>query len=77
MAWSISGRMRYWAQQLHAEDRDDFKLEKDKCQMMQFFLLNGLPMPEFLGAWASLPGFTRALQNREGSLANTSWPIYL
>ena len=73
----INQRMQYWAQQLHAEDRDDFKLEKDKCQMMQFFVLNGLPMPEFLGAWASLPGFTRALQNREGSLANTSWPIYL
>eukprot|EP00966_Prymnesium_polylepis_P162079 3745628-Prymnesium_polylepis.1 len=73
----VNQRMQFWAQQLLEEDRDDFKLEKDKCQMMRFFARNGLPMPEWFGAWADLPKFARALHTRAGALGNATWPLYL
>lgn len=73
----IHERIKAFAQLQTAEGRDDFRVEKDRCAMYQFFKNNGLRIVEVLGQWSSQAKFVSEL--KDGSVANLTkaWPIFV
>eukprot|EP00966_Prymnesium_polylepis_P114608 2648227-Prymnesium_polylepis.1 len=70
------------ARQLRERGRDDFKLEKDKCEMYRFFARNKLPVTRVLGMWSSLPELYTHLSDagRPGSVFtrnSSEWPVFV
>jgi len=47
------------------QDRDDFRIEKDKCKLVEFFLLNRLPTPTTYGPWQDKEQFLAAMDTDE------------
>ena len=78
----ITARMEDMARQLRERGRDDFKLEKDKCEMYRFFARNKLPVTRVIGMWSSLPELYTHLADagRPGSVFtrnSSEWPIFV
>lgn len=73
----VTARMASMGAELRKRGRDDFRVEKDKCEMYRFFGRAKLPTARVLGVWTSLPAFLRDLQSGSAFSSVTSWPIFL
>ena len=73
----IIARMSSMAKELRSAGRDDFKVEKDKCDMMRFLVRNDLPVPALRGVYRDLPAFVRALRSGEALRRVARWPAFL
>uniref|UniRef100_A0A7S0LKI1 Uncharacterized protein n=1 Tax=Coccolithus braarudii TaxID=221442 RepID=A0A7S0LKI1_9EUKA len=57
---------------------DDFKIEKDKCVMLDFFVRNCFPVPPVLRTWHdSADSFVRDLREGRAVPKGAAWPAYL
>eukprot|EP00467_Chlorarachnion_reptans_P008516 CAMPEP_0114507058 /NCGR_PEP_ID=MMETSP0109-20121206/11797_1 /TAXON_ID=29199 /ORGANISM="Chlorarachnion reptans, Strain CCCM449" /LENGTH=455 /DNA_ID=CAMNT_0001685765 /DNA_START=237 /DNA_END=1604 /DNA_ORIENTATION=+ len=56
--------------------RDDFRIEKDKCEMYRFFTRNKFRTAPIHGYWNSHEKFTEDLFNDKAVPANASWPTF-
>jgi hypothetical protein len=70
-------RVRGMKAQLDLNGREDFKVEKDKCDMVAWIQRTGFSTPEPLGTWYDSP--THALHELTSMVdrGNVSWPIFL
>jgi len=70
-------RLRSMERMLREFGRDDFKIEKDKCAMYQFFLRNHLPTSPILKEWKSNLTFLDDL--RKGRMFNGAqkYPMFV
>jgi hypothetical protein len=76
----ITTRLRHWGKLQRLDGRDDFRIEKSKCDMLRFFERNGLPTPPVLGFYWTPREAGHALsehsvgqnQNHSGS-----WPLFV
>jgi len=59
-----------------AEHRDDFRIEKDKCQMYKFFTQNGFRTAKIYGYWDDYQKFTEDLFSGVAIPPNSSWPNF-
>jgi len=74
----IHERIKAFAKLLQEEGRDDYKVEKDRCAMYNFFSKNNLPICKVLGQWQSQDKIIDALQSGEvKQLAGGDFPIFL
>lgn len=73
----IGFRAKEMARMLEQEGRDDFRLEKDKCTMMDFFQRNNFPMPSVIKVWKVRENFKSELEQPETLLANAKFPVFL
>ena len=74
----ITARLRYWATRQRTHDLDDFKVEKSKCVMLEFFQRNELPVPKVLGLYSTPHQVSHALNSSlPKSLDITAWPIFI
>eukprot|EP00472_Partenskyella_glossopodia_P004299 CAMPEP_0197539244 /NCGR_PEP_ID=MMETSP1318-20131121/62114_1 /TAXON_ID=552666 /ORGANISM="Partenskyella glossopodia, Strain RCC365" /LENGTH=273 /DNA_ID=CAMNT_0043097909 /DNA_START=396 /DNA_END=1214 /DNA_ORIENTATION=- len=66
------------ARKLEEDGRDDFKVEKDKCVMMDFFKKNQFPMPQVLKVWKVKEIAKRDIRDDAQSLlGSTDFPVFL
>ena len=72
----ITSRMREWGAQLLHADRDDFRVEKDKCAMQTFLERNNLPSPKALLISRDLAHFRRSLRGLAAA-AHVRWPLFV
>lgn len=86
-SYVATARFRAMRRNLERWGRDDFKIEKSKCEMTRFMQRNGFPTPPILSIWdglslpaqlnasncdkASLPLFVKACHLTQGHLS--SW----
>ncbi|CAE8619987.1 unnamed protein product [Polarella glacialis] len=64
--------------QFDQNGREDFRVEKDKCDMFEFLTRNEFPLPKVYGIWRSSPtDFMENLQSGRAIPANTSYPVFL
>jgi len=77
MTWEqlIGIRLKKMAQMYRANKRDDFKVEKDKCEMYRFLKLNKFNFPLILGEWDSKQGFAADFMTLIDN--STTWPLFL
>lgn len=69
----ISGMARLYRE----TGADDFKVEKNKCVMYDFFEGAGLPFCPIIGRWDTLEGFVADLRSGAAFANATSWPVFL
>eukprot|EP00038_Savillea_parva_P009647 m.184917 g.184917 ORF g.184917 m.184917 type:complete len:458 (+) comp16267_c0_seq1:288-1661(+) len=79
MGWYslIGARIHGMADKYRTEGRDDFKVEKDKCVMYEFFTGNNLPICPLLGHWSTLDSFVKDLRTGAAFRNATAWPVFL
>jgi hypothetical protein len=65
------------AKMYRASGRDDFKVEKDKCVMYEYFTLNNIPICPLLGKWDTLESFVADLRTGDAFRNATTWPVFL
>lgn len=76
--WLLHVRVRAMRSMHDAEGRDDFKVEKDKCDMLNYFSRNGFPMPPVQGVWRdSSSQFLKQILGGTAIEPNASWPVFL
>ena len=81
----VVGRMASMVRQLRTDARnDDFKVEKDKCEMYGFFARNQLPFVGLLGMWSDKQALVSFLHDtrsnimlKQKSVRKYSWPLWL
>eukprot|EP00471_Norrisiella_sphaerica_P010384 CAMPEP_0184506474 /NCGR_PEP_ID=MMETSP0113_2-20130426/53518_1 /TAXON_ID=91329 /ORGANISM="Norrisiella sphaerica, Strain BC52" /LENGTH=420 /DNA_ID=CAMNT_0026896193 /DNA_START=156 /DNA_END=1420 /DNA_ORIENTATION=- len=73
----VVGRMSGMLQQLKNSQHDDFKVEKDKCEMYGFFERNGLPFVPLLGMWDQKDSLLSYLEQLRGEVAKHDFPLWL
>ena len=79
----VSARLRAMARHLERYGRDDFLVEKDKCEMHAFFERNGLHALPVLGRWRNWGAMVRALGSGAAAVdhaessAGGAWPRFL
>ncbi|CAE8734312.1 unnamed protein product [Polarella glacialis] len=60
------------------EGREDFRIEKDKCDMLQFLKRNDFPIPQVFGVWRDTPAnFVEEFLSKQAVPSNASWPVFL
>eukprot|EP00469_Lotharella_globosa_P002674 CAMPEP_0167801696 /NCGR_PEP_ID=MMETSP0111_2-20121227/18622_1 /TAXON_ID=91324 /ORGANISM="Lotharella globosa, Strain CCCM811" /LENGTH=474 /DNA_ID=CAMNT_0007697479 /DNA_START=1 /DNA_END=1425 /DNA_ORIENTATION=- len=72
----ITLRGKAMEKMLREEQRDDFRIEKDKCQMYKFFTENKFRTAKILGYWDDYEEFTDDLFTGKAIPANASWPTF-
>jgi len=55
--------------------RDDFKVEKEKCVMMNFLSANNISHPRVVGTWYDQAAFNRTVDALP--LMDTPWPLFI
>eukprot|EP00040_Diaphanoeca_grandis_P004935 m.30665 g.30665 ORF g.30665 m.30665 type:complete len:485 (-) comp16326_c0_seq1:61-1515(-) len=73
----IGKRMAMMAKLLKEDSRDDFKVEKDKCEMYRFFGRNNLPVVPVLGFWNSSESLLKEMHSGKAFDNVKSWPIWV
>jgi len=73
----IEKRMATMARLLQEQGRDDFRVEKDKCEMMRFFMGNELPVVPPIEIYDSTAAVVHALRSGELFVKITKWPIWI
>mmetsp|Transcript_24230 Transcript_24230/g.42891 ORF Transcript_24230/g.42891 Transcript_24230/m.42891 type:complete len:481 (+) Transcript_24230:220-1662(+) len=73
----ISLRAKAMADMYENEGKDDFKIEKDKCEMYRFFHRNQFRTAKIYGYWDDYKVFTRELFDNKAIPANSSWPNFI
>lgn len=73
----VEKRLEAMARLLKTQGRDDFRIEKDKCSMTNFFVKNNLPVPPVINTWDDREKFLADL--RSGAMVSgvTKWPVFL
>jgi len=71
----IGKRTRTMASLLQNQGRDDFKVEKDKCEMNRFFKRNKMPMVPVTNVWRQPHSFMSDLQAISKSAKR--WPLFI
>eukprot|EP00930_Biecheleria_cincta_P045585 TRINITY_DN31420_c0_g1_i1.p1 TRINITY_DN31420_c0_g1~~TRINITY_DN31420_c0_g1_i1.p1 ORF type:complete len:482 (+),score=95.76 TRINITY_DN31420_c0_g1_i1:43-1488(+) len=70
-------RMKSLRLQMEQEGRHDSKVERDKCDMLDWLQRNGFPIPQVVGVWRNSPEeFTRDLLQQLVPSNETSWPMF-
>mmetsp|Transcript_1502 Transcript_1502/g.2062 ORF Transcript_1502/g.2062 Transcript_1502/m.2062 type:complete len:480 (-) Transcript_1502:137-1576(-) len=72
----ISLRAKAMADMFDESGRDDFKIEKDKCEMYRFFTRNKFRTATIFGYWDDYEKFTRDLFADKAIPANATWPVF-
>lgn len=76
--WLLLQRTRGMRTHLEESGREDFKIEKDKCDMLEFFTRNEFPLPRVYGVWrSSATEFLEDLFHGRAEDANAEWPIFM
>ncbi|CAE8605133.1 unnamed protein product, partial [Polarella glacialis] len=70
-------RFETWVELLQKSGRDDFKIEKDKCALINFFRRNNFPISPVLGHWTSNETLLEDLGTGKILGANSVWPVFL
>jgi len=74
----IGYRVKEHARLLASDKRDDYRVEKDKCVMMEFFERNQFPMPKIFKVWRVKSKAIQDLTERpEQILGDTKFPVFL
>eukprot|EP00468_Gymnochlora_sp_CCMP2014_P015275 CAMPEP_0167770420 /NCGR_PEP_ID=MMETSP0110_2-20121227/17920_1 /TAXON_ID=629695 /ORGANISM="Gymnochlora sp., Strain CCMP2014" /LENGTH=339 /DNA_ID=CAMNT_0007659617 /DNA_START=350 /DNA_END=1366 /DNA_ORIENTATION=- len=63
----VVGRVSSMSEQLRQQSRDDFKVEKDKCEMYGFFERNNIPFVPLVGMWDTKEGLVEYLEKMRDS----------
>ena len=70
-----------WSRLRHMErtGREDFRIERDKCSMYEFFRANELPHPPVINIWRDLDAFFADVNASWGDLSQLipSWPVFI
>lgn len=70
-------RMQAFAEMLRKHGRDDFRLEKDKRAMNDFFLQNHLPVSPMVGRWEDNGTLVGDLRSGKVLDSVGHWPVFL
>eukprot|EP00041_Stephanoeca_diplocostata_P027204 m.746217 g.746217 ORF g.746217 m.746217 type:complete len:451 (+) comp23133_c1_seq9:329-1681(+) len=70
-------RIKGMADMYRASGRDDFKVEKDKCEMYRFIQLNKLPHCPMIGYWSTKEAFVQAISDGTAMANATRFPVFL
>jgi hypothetical protein len=73
----IHERIKAFAALQTAEGRDDFRVEKDRCAMYEFFKNNDLRIVEVLGQWKSQQEFVSQLADGSVAKLAQAWPLFV
>merc|ERR1711865_318406 len=73
----IHARIIAFAQLQLSEGRDDFRVEKDRCAMYEFFRRNNIPICKVLGSWRDQNQMLQSFSNGSFSSAVPTWPVFL
>eukprot|EP00756_Hemistasia_phaeocysticola_P053409 Hpha_TRINITY_DN29006_c0_g1::TRINITY_DN29006_c0_g1_i1::g.156549::m.156549 len=79
VAWfeAIRLRMRRMREALERDGSDDFRVEKDRCEMYRFFARAGIPHVPVLRFWDSLAEVEAAIMSGEAWSSAGEWPVFL
>jgi hypothetical protein len=79
MGWFdlIGARLKAMGDLLKAEGKDDFKIEKDKCEMTRFFILNKFPICPVLKWYDEKDTFKKELAGGTAFDTVEHWPIFI
>jgi hypothetical protein len=79
MGWYelIGARLKAMGDLLKAEGKDDFKIEKDKCEMTRFFILNKFPQMDVLKWYDDKEVFKNELAQGTAFDTVEHWPIFI
>eukprot|EP00466_Bigelowiella_natans_P001777 jgi/Bigna1/89800/estExt_fgenesh1_pg.C_550138 len=74
----IGFRAKEMAILLEEHARDDYRVEKDKCEMMDFFMRNDFPMPKVYKVWRDKAKAIEELKRDAGKILEGShFPVFL
>ncbi|CAE8591139.1 unnamed protein product [Polarella glacialis] len=73
----VMKRLQVWVEHLHQFGRDDFKIEKDKCALINCFRMNDIPTSSVLGQWTSNDTLIEDLRSGKALEGNSVWPVFL
>mmetsp|Transcript_34013 Transcript_34013/g.66227 ORF Transcript_34013/g.66227 Transcript_34013/m.66227 type:complete len:470 (-) Transcript_34013:141-1550(-) len=74
----IGFRAKTMARALEEDGRNDFRVEKDKCSMLEFFQNNQFPMPPVLKVWRNKGQAKYELEkHNEHLLGSSKFPVFL
>ena len=75
----IHARILSFKRQLDEENRHDFRLEKDKCAMLEIYGRAGFRLPRVLGHWDDRERLIAALRSGEAirSATPAEWPVFI
>jgi len=75
----IGFRALEMARMLEEEGKDDYKVEKDKCVMMEFFQRNNFPLPPVFKVWRNKAAAINDLENSPEDVlsGNKEFPVFL
>jgi len=74
---TLVGRLRVMGTLLHTQGRDDFRVEKDKCEMYKFVQRNALPTVPVVGFWYDQEEFLAQLQSGAAFGTTPKWPMFV
>ena len=74
---TLTGRLRVMGELLRSKGWDDFRIEKDKCEMYKFVARNQLPMVPVFGYYYRQQDFMRAVRSGAAFANATRWPVYI
>jgi len=79
IAWfdTIGLRMRKMRKDLDRDGSDDFRVEKDRCEMYRFFQRANIPHVKVLGFWESLPDVESAIESGKIWSGVEQWPNFI
>ena len=73
----IGARLKAMGDLLRNERKDDFKIEKDKCEMTKFFILNKFPHCKVLKWYNSKDEFKQQAKDGAAWADVPAWPIFI
>jgi len=73
----VVGRMKGMVDQLKTSGYDDFKVEKDKCEMYGFLQRNNLPFVPLLGMWTDKQTLLDYLEELRREINKHQFPLWL
>ena len=78
MGWyeMITHRAKAMAKALEEEGRDDFRIEKDKCEMYRWFVKNGFLTAKIHGYWDNEDKFLDDIYNGRAVPEGSHWPVF-
>eukprot|EP00954_Amorphochlora_amoebiformis_P028996 1392516-Amorphochlora_amoeboformis.AAC.1 len=72
----ITLRAKAMYEQYKGEGKEDFRIEKDKCEMYRFFNRNKFRTAKIHGIWDNVDKFSDELFADKAIPPNSSWPIF-
>ncbi|KAJ9453693.1 hypothetical protein DIPPA_04589 [Diplonema papillatum] len=72
----VQARIESFARLLKEENRDDFRVEKDRCEMYRFFERARLPHIKVAHVWTDSAEFAKSVRSGEAFKNITRWPAF-